>query len=122
MTAFLIVIVTPAAETTRTQWAITEETCLSALQAAVHGYVDVVRLNDTLDMWVNEEGLFTEPLNPLASAIAAVYSARSRTPRQPYFYGTVVFTGGADDEGATRPLEPAQADELLALSRRLLAA
>ena len=122
MTAFLTVIVNPEAEATRTEWAITEETCLGALQSAVHGYVDVVRLTDHLDMWINEEGAFTEPLNPLAGAIAAIYSARSGTPRQPYFYGTVVFTGGADHEGATRPLEPAQADELLALTRQLLAA
>lgn len=122
MTAFLAIVINPGDEPARVEWTLEDQSCLSALQAAVEGYVDVVRLTDTLDMWVNDEGAFTAPLNPLASAISSVYSARSHVPRQPFFYGTVVFTGGADDEGATQPLEPAQADELLALSRRLLAA
>lgn len=119
MTTFLAVVISPGEEPARVEWSLEEDSCLSALQTAVEGYVDVVRLTDSLDMWVNDEGVFTAPLNPLAGAISSIYSARSGTPRQPYFYGTVVFTGGADDEGATRPLEPAQADQLLALSRRL---
>lgn len=122
MTAFLVVVVDPGAEPVRVQWSLDGQTCLGALQAAVQGYVDVVRLTDTLDMWVNEEGAFTAALNPLASAIAAVFSARTGTARQPYFYGPAVFTGGADPEGATLPLQPAQADEVVAIARRLLAA
>lgn len=59
--------------------------------------VDVVRLAGNLDMWIDDEGLITgQPVNFPASRIARSYEYDD----QPYF-GTAVFTGGADSMGAT---------------------
>jgi hypothetical protein len=35
--------------------------------------VEVVQLTSTLDMWIDEEGLFTQPVNPVATALAQRY-------------------------------------------------
>lgn len=44
---------------------------LAALQRLVGGYVDVVRLDDGLDLWVNDEGLLQGlPVNVVATALA----------------------------------------------------
>lgn len=60
--------------------------------------VDVVRIAPDLDMWIDDEGALVESpvVNPVATALAAAHGFR----HQPYV-GTVVFTGGADDEGDT---------------------
>lgn len=61
---------------------------------------DCVSLRDDLDMWVDDEGYEVEEHNLVASQIA-----RDHGFGQPY-YGTAVFTGGADENGATMPLTP----------------
>jgi hypothetical protein len=33
-------------------------------------YVDVVALTDRLDMWIDDEGLYAQPVNPWATALA----------------------------------------------------
>lgn len=62
---------------------------LPALQALVGGLVDVVNLGRDVDMWVNDEGRYTQPLNLGASL----------TARQP-IYGVAVLAG-SNDEGET---------------------
>lgn len=75
---------------------------LHALRTAIGcAFVDVVRLADDVDMWLDDEGVYTQSFNRHATAVAAIFGAIG----QPY-YGTVVFTGGADDNGDTRPLTP----------------
>lgn len=61
--------------------------------------VDVVRLREGMDMWVDDEGMVaggvSEPATRLARACGLVW--------QPYF-GVVVVTGGADAAGDTLSL------------------
>ena len=35
--------------------------------------VDVVRLSAVLDMWLDEEGMFTQVVNPIATALARTF-------------------------------------------------
>lgn len=67
--------------------------------------VDCVGLAADLDMWLDDEGLLVEEprINHGATAIAAMYGKTF----QPYV-GTVVFTGGVDDEGNTLGLDALQ--------------
>lgn len=53
------------------QWEDLPNTNLETLQQAVNGYVELVRLAEDLEMYVNEEGLmFGLPYNPMASMLA----------------------------------------------------
>lgn len=82
---------------------------LRPLQQAVGGYVELVSLTATLDMWVNETGLIDGlPVNEVATWIAISHGLT----HQPYF-GPVVFTGGTDDQGDTLPLTEMQSAALL---------
>lgn len=70
--------------------------------------VDLVRLDDDLDMWVDDEGSFGTPYpNWAITAVAAAYGR----VHQRYF-GTAVFTGGVDEEGNSLSLSPAQLQQL----------
>ena len=44
-------------------------------------HVDVVALTTTIDMWLDDEGLYTQEHNPIATALAESYGFTS----QPYF-------------------------------------
>lgn len=68
---------------------------------------DVVALTDRIDMWIDDEGLYTQPVNPLATLLAR----RFGFTWQPY-HGPVLLTGGADTIGDTIPLDR---DKLVAL-------
>lgn len=66
--------------------------------------VDVVRLTDQLDMWIDDEGLYNSEVNPLATTLA--HHFQSDIParyRQPYF-GTAVVLGIDQDTGDTRSM------------------
>lgn len=70
---------------------------LRHLQDQVGGYVDVIRLGTHLDMWVHDEALVHgDELN-----IAATKFAHRMGHTSQAIFGTVVITGGADDEGDT---------------------
>lgn len=68
--------------------------------------VDVVRLTTTLDMWIDDEGLYTQEPNPIATALARRHGYRW----QPY-HGPVVLCS-MDDEGRSVDLNR---DQLLGL-------
>lgn len=71
-----------------------------ALREMVGGWLDLVRLSDRLDMWVNDEGLFQFPEpNVTASRVAGVFGF----DWQPY-HGPAVLTG-TDGEGNTVGLD-----------------
>lgn len=74
---------------------------LKVLQAAVDGLIQPVDLDDSVTMWVNEEGLLRSDLeiNPIATGI---YSQMFDINNP--IMGDVVFTGGTDSEGNTLPL------------------
>jgi pimeloyl-ACP methyl ester carboxylesterase len=48
--------------------------------------VDVVALTSTIDMWIDDEGMYTQPVNPIATALAQRYGFTW----QPY-HGPVVL-------------------------------
>lgn len=84
-----------------------DESTLSVLQQAVDGCVYLVELAGDLSMWCNDEGLLNgSACNGVATILAAAFGARQR------FFGPVVFTGGADAEGATLPLRDHQLEAL----------
>lgn len=78
--------------------------------------VDVVRLVDAgsrrpgLDMWVDDDGLYTQPANWTATLLAGRLAGRD--VRQT-INGNVVLTGGADGHGRTLGLTEGQ-DRVLA--------
>jgi hypothetical protein len=72
--------------------------------------VDCVSLTSTLDMWLDDEGLFTQPENPAATALARHYGFAF----QPY-HGPVLLCG-VDEQGAACDLT---AEQLHALLTRL---
>lgn len=71
---------------------------------------DVVSLTGVLDMWTDEDGLFTQPVNPGATALARHYGCTW----QPY-HGTVLLTS-VTREGVTAGLT---SDQVRALLTRL---
>lgn len=92
-----IAILTPAGELSMVT---TGEDLLAVLQAQCGGYVQAVDLTPTMTMWCNEEGkLNGSEWNECATAIWHAIYGPSDT-----IFGTVVFTGGADDEGETQSI------------------
>lgn len=69
---------------------------------------DVVALTTRLDMWLDDEGIYNHPVNPLATLLGA------RHGREQPYHGPVLLTGGPDADCETLPLTPAQVRALLA--------
>lgn len=82
---------------------------LQVLQTAVGGWVQAIDLDDSLTLWLNEEGkLVGLPHNPYAQfAWDKRYGAHTD-----YMVGDAVFTGGTDEEGATLGLDRDTADQI----------
>jgi hypothetical protein len=72
--------------------------------------VDVVRLSAVLDMWLDEEGMFTQVVNPIATALARIFGYIF----QPYF-GPVLICGST----AAGDSVDLDTDQLRALLTRL---
>jgi hypothetical protein len=82
---------------------------LDQLQSAVGGWVQAINLNDTLTMWLNEEGKVEGlPHN----AVAQWYWDMAFGPDTDYLVGDVVFTGGVDSRGDTLGLDDNTANTL----------
>lgn len=75
--------------------------------------VDVVRLGEGLDMWVDDEGMINGTASGPATRLARSYGHIW----QPYF-GVAVVTGGADPEGNTLSLDTRKAQGLRELLAR----
>lgn len=69
--------------------------------------VDVVALTDRLDMWIDDEGIYNHPINPLATALARHYGF----VWQPY-HGPVMLCS-VDRAGNSIDLDVAQTRALL---------
>jgi len=79
------------------------------IREAVHGWIECVRLNKSIDMWVNEEGRMLESCeyNPTATAIYwTTYGFMSSQ-----IFGDVIFTS-SDNEGETIGLNLEQVNYL----------
>lgn len=64
--------------------------------------VDRVALTDRIDMWLDDEGLYTQPVNAPATALARHFGLDWQA-----YHGPAVICG-ADDEGGTTDLSRAQ--------------
>lgn len=69
---------------------------LYSMQHIVEGLIQPVDIQDDITLWVNEEGLYRDDHNPLASGIANTH-----------INGPAFLTGGIDEEGNTLGLNPA---------------
>jgi Domain of unknown function (DUF3846) len=69
--------------------------------------VDVVRLTTVLDMWIDDEGLYTQPPNPAATALARHYGHL----HQPYHGPVMICT--ANQHGNSTDLDTTQLRVLL---------
>lgn len=81
-------------------------TTLAEMQAAVGGLIQPIDLSEKLTMWVNEEFIFMPDLelNALASSFFHVMAGGEYA-----IHGTVIFTGGTDDEGEIMALGETEA-------------
>lgn len=62
---------------------------LKAVYSAIGcSHVDVVRLPDDLDMWLDDDGQYVQEMNPYASVLGYVLAGTDQA-----FWGTVVFAG-----------------------------
>lgn len=72
---------------------------LGVLQTAVDGMIDIIRIDPKVDMYINDEGKYTQEINHYATALfQTTFNTRD------YISGAVVFTGGVDDEGEDKAL------------------
>lgn len=69
---------------------------LYSMQAIVEGLIQPVDLQEDMTLWVNEEGMYREDYNFLASGIAGIP-----------LNGPAFITGGIDKEGNTLGINPA---------------
>ena len=93
-----LAVITPAGEFSRVS--ADESSMLTVLQTECGGYVQAIDLTDTLTMWCNEDGKFNgSEWNECATAIWHAIHGPTDT-----IFGTVVFTGTADDEGETQSI------------------
>jgi hypothetical protein len=69
--------------------------------------VDVVALTDRLDMWIGDESLYLQPVNPIATALARHYGFVWQD-----YHGPVLLCS-SDSDGASVDLDLAQIQALL---------
>jgi hypothetical protein len=88
-----------------------EEISLETLQSAVGGWVQALDFSD-YTMWINEEGKLIADMKPNFMATAMFIN---EFQVQDGIMGDVVFTGGADKNGETLPLD----EEVMSLIEQL---
>lgn len=94
----------------------THDTCYKTLSDAVGGMIECVSIDETTDMWVNENGIAEGlPLNMFGSAI---YSETWNAGNP--ILGDIIITGGSDDEGYTLGLTDEQVEKWLAYSTQVI--
>jgi hypothetical protein len=77
--------------------------------------VDVVQLTGWLDMWLDDEGVYTQEVNPAATVLAKSFGFVWQD-----YYGPVVLCG-VDDDGDSVNLTRSQIVGLLAHLQELIA-
>ena len=71
------------------------DSSLESMQSIVEGLIQPVDLQEDMTLWVNEEGLYRDDYNLLASGMANTS-----------INGPAFLTGGIDEEGKTLGLNP----------------
>lgn len=93
----------------------TEGTFLELAQKTVGGWIQLVRLGDRGDLYLNEEGKLDQlPQNPIATAL---YSEEYGL--NDFIVGDVIITGGANSEGETVGLSEEQLASLFDYNRQI---
>ena len=93
----------------------TEGSFLELAQKTVGGWIQLVRLGDRGDLYLNEEGKLDQlPQNPIATAL---YS--DEYGLNDFIVGDVIITGGANSEGETVGLSDEQLGALYAYNRQI---
>jgi hypothetical protein len=74
----------------------TDESAYKVISGAVGGYIEAVRVQPNLVMWVNESGLLEGlEVNEVGCLAYLLAFGSLRSP----IVGDVIFTGGEDEEG-----------------------
>jgi hypothetical protein len=74
---------------------------LQSMQSIVEGLIQPVDLQEDMTLWVNEEGMYRDDYNFLASGIAGIP-----------LNGPAFITGGINEEGETMGLNPAYVSKI----------
>lgn len=77
---------------------------LSKMQNAVDGLIQPIDIRETLTMWVNEEFLFKGTYEPNLLGTAMFQTVGGEYAIQ----GSIVFTGGTDEDGDTLGLDDSE--------------
>ena len=86
-----------------------EQDRLRAMYAALRcELVDVVAMTDKLDMWLDDEGMYNQPVNPYATELARRFGFVFQ-----HYYGPVLLCGSTPDGDSTN-LTTDQANAALA--------
>ncbi|SKO33970.1 Domain of uncharacterised function (DUF3846) [Mycobacteroides abscessus subsp. abscessus] len=75
--------------------------------------MDLVRLTDGIDMWVDDNGLYTAEVNPIATALAQRYGLTWQS------YHGAVLLAAADDEGDTINLTTERANAMRSICQSI---
>lgn len=103
--------VTPRAEIESVVVNVTESSLAGMQEQIGCNLVDVVRLDDGVDMWIDDEGLYRSGPNPVATVMAPMLGYATQR-----YHGTALFLA-IDEEGATRSLSPEQHRRVLAAAQ-----
>ncbi|MEU3356062.1 DUF3846 domain-containing protein [Streptomyces sp. NPDC037389] len=97
-------VLTPTGHLSAIEWPDSPTSYLDTLHTAIGcTLVQRVEITDRLTMWVDEEGLSTQPDNLMSTLLVEAFR-----PAEQVYHGTAVITGGMDTEGTTQPLTPEQ--------------
>ncbi|MDQ0976649.1 hypothetical protein QFZ31_006701 [Neobacillus niacini] len=81
------------------------EHSLEHLQAVVGGYIEAIRVNDSITIWINEEGKLIEGMKP------NFYLIDTNNKPVDIVLGDIIITG-TDEEGETISLTDQEIEEI----------
>lgn len=80
------------------------------INQTVEGWFDVVRTDGPIDFWLNDEGIYTHSVNPVATEIIRTWLGTTTQ----MFYGPVLIARH-DNEGETLPLTPEDMEHIISV-------
>lgn len=80
------------------------------LSQTVEGWLDVVCTNSPIDFWLNDEGMYTQPVNPVATEIIRTWLG----PDTQMFFGPMLIARH-DSEGETVPLTAEDMEHIISV-------
>ena len=80
------------------------------INQTVEGWFDVVSTDGPIDFWLNDEGMYTHPVNPVATEIIRTWIG----PATQMFYGPMLVARH-NDEGETLPLTAEDMEHIISV-------